>query len=75
MEHERVQVPINVAVEKPRTRVVSDEADRDIIFTSEAHVHDVAEDRVLKVIRRITSTADNGERMTMQVNWMLCSNR
>jgi hypothetical protein len=69
-DHERVQVPVNVAVEEPRARVVREEPDRDII-TGVADAHDVAEDRVLKVVRGVTSTAYNSERMSMQVNGML----
>jgi hypothetical protein len=64
MDHERVQVPINVAVEEPGARIVSKEPDRDII-ASVAHAHDVADDRIFKVVCRITSTADYGERVTM----------
>ena len=64
MDHERVQVPINVAVEEPRARIVSKEPDRDIIAIA-AHAHDVANDRIIKVVCRITSTADYGERVTM----------
>jgi hypothetical protein len=70
MDYERVQVPINVAVEEPRARVVGEEPDRDII-ASVADAHDVADDRVFEVVRRITSTADHGERMSMQVNRVL----
>ena len=64
MDHERVQVPINVAVEEPGARVVSEEPDRDFIARV-AHAHDVANDRIIKVVCRITSTADYGERVTM----------
>ena len=64
MDHERSQVPINVAVEEPRARVVGEEPDCDTI-SGLADVHDVADDRVFKVVRRITSTPDYGERMAM----------
>ena len=63
-------MPINVAMEEPRARVVREESDRDII-TGGANAHDVAEDRVHKVVRGITGTAYNSERMSMQVNGML----
>ena len=53
-----------MAVEKPRARVVSKEPDRDIIARV-ADAHDVADDGVIKVVRRITGTADHGERMAM----------
>jgi hypothetical protein len=64
MNHGRVQVPINVAVEEPRARVVGEEPDRDTIALN-ADTHDVADDRVVKVVRRIPSTADYGERMSV----------
>jgi len=63
-------VPIDVAVEEPRPRVVREEPDRNII-TGVADVHDIAEDRVLKVVRGVTSTSYDSERMSMQVNRML----
>jgi hypothetical protein len=62
--HERAQVPVNVAVEEPGARVVSEEPDRDIVARV-AHGHDIAEDRVIEVVCRITSTTDYVERMTM----------
>jgi len=43
------QVPVNVAVEEPRARVVSEEPDRDIV-ASVADAYDVADDGVLKVV-------------------------
>ena len=64
MNRERGQMPINVAMEEPRARVVSEESDRDII-TRVADAHDVADDRVVIVVRRITSTSDYGESMAM----------
>ena len=51
INHERGQMPIDVAVEEPRARVVrvvSEEADRDII-TRIAHAHDVADNEVIKL--------------------------
>ena len=63
-------MPVNVAVEEPRARVVSKEPDRDIV-AGVADAHDVADDRVIKVIRGISSTADYEEIMAMYVNWVL----
>lgn len=57
-------------MEEPRTGVIREEPDRDII-TGVAHTHDVAIDRVLIVVRGIASTAHNSERMPMQVDGML----
>ena len=57
-------------MEEPRARVIREEPDRDII-TGVADVHDVAVDRVVIVVRSVTSAAYNGERMSMQMNGML----
>ena len=48
-DHERAQVPVNVAVEEPRTRVVREEPDRDIIARV-ADAYDVADNWVHKVV-------------------------
>jgi hypothetical protein len=42
-------MPIYVAMEEPRARVVREEPDRDII-SSIADAHDVADDRVHEVV-------------------------
>ena len=68
--HVRAQVPVDVAVEEPRAGVVGEEPDGDIV----AHVavaHDVADDGVYKVVRRIAGAADDVEGMSMQVNGVL----
>jgi hypothetical protein len=49
IDHERVQVPIDVAVEEPRARVVREEPDRDII-SGVADAHDVADNGVHEVV-------------------------
>jgi hypothetical protein len=48
-DHERAQVPVNVAVEEPGARVVREEPDRDII-ASVADAYDVADNGVHKVV-------------------------
>ncbi len=63
-------MPIDVAVEQPRARVVREKPDGDII-TGVADAHDVAEDRVRIVVCGVTSTAHHSKRMSMQVNGML----
>jgi hypothetical protein len=50
MDYERAQVPVNVAVEEPRARVVREEPDRDVIARV-ADAYDVAENGVHKVVR------------------------
>jgi hypothetical protein len=64
------QVPINVAVEEPRARIVSDESDRDVIVIV-PDAHDVANDGVVKVISRVASTTDDVEGVPVQMNRVL----
>ena len=66
----RPQVPVDVAVEEPRTGIVGEEPDRDIV-ARDAVAHDVADDGVYKVVRRIAGAADDVEGMSMQVNGVL----
>ena len=68
--HVRSQVPIDVAVEEPGTGVVGEEPDRDIVARV-ADAHDVADDGVYKVVRRIASATDDGEGMSVQMNGVL----
>lgn len=63
-------MPVDVAVEEPRTGVVGEEPDRDIVALV-ADADNVADDGIYKVVRRIAGAADDGERMSMQVNGML----
>ena len=66
------QVPIDVAMQEPRTRVVSEESERHIILRIRAsYAHDVADDRVVIVVSRISSTADHVEVMPVQVDRVL----
>jgi hypothetical protein len=74
MDHERVQVPVDVAVEEPRAGVVREEPDCNVI-TGVADAHDIAEDRIIKVVCRVTSAAYNSKGMSMQVNGMLFGER
>jgi len=64
------QVPIDVAVQEPRSRVVSEESDRHIIPRI-SHAHDIAYDRVVIVVSRISSTANHMEVVPVQVDRML----
>ena len=63
-------MPVDVAVEEPRARVVGEEPDRDVV-AQVADAHDVADDGVYKVVRGVAGAADYGECMSMQVNGML----
>ena len=63
-------MPIYVAVQEPRARIVSEETDRHIIPCI-SHAHDVADDGVVIVVSRTPSTANYMEVVPMQVNRML----
>ena len=63
-------MPVNVAVEEPRAGIVGKETNRDII-PSVTNTHDITKNRVVKVVRRVTSAADHIEVVTMQMNRML----
>jgi hypothetical protein len=66
------QVPIDVAVEEPRTGVVSEESNRDIIVRGDvAHADDVAHNGVNIIVSRVTGTPDHVERVPMQVDRVL----
>jgi hypothetical protein len=64
------QVPIDVAMQEPRTRIVSEESERHIIPRI-SYAHDVADDRVVIVVSRISGTADHVEVMPVQVDRVL----
>jgi hypothetical protein len=59
-----------MAVEEPRARVVREEPDRDVIVVS-ADAHNIPDDGIDIVVGRVTSTADDMERMTVQVDRVL----
>lgn len=63
-------MPVNVAVEEPRARIVGEETNRDII-PSLTNTHDIPDNRVVKVVGRVTSAADHIEAVAMQMNRML----
>ena len=48
----RSQVPVDMAMEEPWTRVVSEEPDGDIV-TSISYAHDVTDDRIDVVVGRV----------------------
>lgn len=63
-------MPVDVAVEEPRAGVVSEEPNRDVVARV-ADAHDVADDGVHKVVRRVSGAANHGERMSVQVDGVL----
>ena len=60
-----------MAVEEPRAGIVGEETNRDFIIRRGTNTHDISNNRVVKVVGRITSTADHVEAVAMQVNRML----
>ena len=59
----RIQVPIDVTVEEPWARIVGEEPNRYDVRRTCASAHDIANDRVDKVVGRVPSAPDNMERM------------
>jgi hypothetical protein len=59
----QIQVPVDVTVEEPWTRVVGEEPNRYDIRMANASAHDIANDRVVKVVGRIPSATDHMERV------------
>jgi hypothetical protein len=65
-------VPVDVTVKEPRSRVVGEEPNRNIISWS-ADAHDVTDDRVDKVVCRVTSATDDMECVAVQMDGVLPS--
>jgi hypothetical protein len=63
-------MPVDVAAEEPRTRVVSEESDRHTL-PRVSHAHNVTDDGVVKVVGRIASAADDMKCVAMQVDRVL----
>jgi hypothetical protein len=63
-------VPIDVAVEEPRSRIVREETDREFV-TGVTHTHDITDDRVVVVVGRVPCAPDYIEIMSMQMNGVL----
>jgi hypothetical protein len=54
-------VPIDVAVEEPWSRVVSEEPNGDVVGQACANAHDITNDGVVEVIGCVPSTANDME--------------
>ena len=59
-------MPIDVAVEGPRARVISHEPNRSVIVRG-ADAYDVAYDGVVKVVRRVARATDDAESMLVLI--------
>lgn len=57
----RIQVPVDVTVEEPRARVVGEEPNRYDISRTGTSAHDIANDRVVEVVGRVSSAPDDVE--------------
>ena len=57
-------MPVNVAVEEPRARVIRVETERHVV-TGLSDVNDIAPDWVVVVVRRAACDADDVQRMAV----------
>ena len=64
-DHSRIQVPINVAMEEPRARVVRKEPDCDIVPSASTNTDNITNNRVDEVVARVASAADHVEIVPM----------
>ena len=62
----RIQVPVDVAVEEPRARVVGEESDGHEIRLAGADAHDIADDRVVEVVGVASGAPDHMEGMLVK---------
>ena len=60
----RSQVPVDMAMEEPWTRVISVESDGDIV-TRLSNAHDVADNRINEVVGRVPGAPDYMESVPM----------
>jgi hypothetical protein len=63
-------MPINMAMEEPRPRIIGDKTNRNLISPI-ANADYVAQYRVVPVIGTVPGTADDVERMAMKMDRML----
>jgi hypothetical protein len=63
-------MPIDMAVEEPRSRIVREEPDRDFV-SRVTHTYDISNDRIVEVVGRISCAPDYMEIMPVQVDWVL----
>jgi len=63
-------VPIDVAMEEPRSRIVGEEPDGHFISTS-THRHDISDDGVVEVVGRTIGAADHMEIVPVQMDRVL----
>lgn len=66
-------MPVDMAVEEPRTRIVRREANRDVV-PRPAHANHVALRWVREVVTLLTGGAHDGEDVAVQVDWVRSSN-
>lgn len=66
----RLKMPVYVAMQEPRTRIVCFEAERDVVVGA-ADVHHVTADRVDVVIRRTSGNAYDVKGVSVEMEGML----
>lgn len=64
-------MPVDVAVEEPRTVIVGEEAYCDIV-AGIANTHDIADYGIDEIVGRIPSATDDPERVSVQMHRVLC---
>jgi hypothetical protein len=69
-DHLRGEMPVNMAMEEPRPGVIGHKTNRDIISLI-ADADYVTQDRVVPVIGTVPCTANNIERMAVEMDGML----
>ena len=66
----RIQVPVDVAVKEPWTRIVGEKPNRYVVMILKvgaiASAHDIANDGVVKVVGRISGATDHVERVLVR---------
>ena len=65
-------MPVDVAMEEPRARVIGEESDGHEIRFAGADAHDIADDRVDKVVRVASGAPDHMEGMLVKRHISAC---
>jgi hypothetical protein len=65
-------VPVDVAVEEPRARVIGEESDGHKIRFAGADAHDITDDRVDEVVRLASGAPDHVEGMLVKRHISAC---
>jgi hypothetical protein len=69
--NQHIQVPIDVAMKEPRSRIVREEPDGDFIISTITDRHHISDNRVVEVVGRTIDAADYVEIVPVQMNRVL----